>query len=129
MAFEAPFDRSHHCFKDCFPLLQYVYVPKAKDRPAIGDDEAISDSIILAADMLTAIDFDDELAVSAGEIDEVRAYRQLPYEFMAVQSAVAQLQPERGFCIVVGLTQAPCALGCVYFWPTHALPLTLTLSP
>jgi hypothetical protein len=39
---------------------------------------------MIAADMLTPVDFDNELARPAGEVGEVGPYRKLPHEFMAV---------------------------------------------
>ncbi|CAH2396656.1 hypothetical protein MES4922_170072 [Mesorhizobium ventifaucium] len=122
-AFEASFDRSQYCFKNFFA------VPKAQHGPAIRDDEAIPDSIMIAADMLTPVNFDNKLALPAGEVGEIGAYRKLPHEFMAVQPAVTQFHPERGFGVIVRLTQASRSPRCLDFWSTHALPLTLTLSP
>jgi hypothetical protein len=128
-AFEASFDRSQYCFKNFFAVLQYVDVPKAQHGPAIQDDEAIPDSIMIAADMLNPVNFDNKLALPAGEVGEIGAYRKLPHEFMAVQPAVTQFHPERGFGVIVRLTQASRSARRLEFWSTHALPLTLTLSP
>jgi hypothetical protein len=71
MAFESSFDRRQDCFKHFFPVLQHVDVPKAQHGPAIRDDKAIPDSIMLAADMLTPVNLDNKLAVPAGEFGKV----------------------------------------------------------
>jgi len=79
--------------------------------------------------VLTPIHFDNQLAFSAGKISKVAAYRKLSHEFVAIQSAVSQFHPKSTFGVVVRLTQTPCPFRCRDLWSTHALPLTLTLSP
>jgi len=51
--------------------------------------------------VLAAIDLDNELALPAGKISEITAYRKLPHKFMAVQSSAAQFHPKRCFRVVI----------------------------
>jgi hypothetical protein len=44
--------------------------------------------------VLTAIEFDDQLTVYAGEIDDKRTNRNLAAELQSGQSAAAELEPE-----------------------------------
>jgi len=129
MAIKAAFYRSQERLKNCFPVFQHVDIPKTEDRPTIRDHETIPRLVIAVVGMLTAVDFHDKLALPAGKIGKIAAYRKLPHEFVAIQSAVAQFEPKGAFGIVIRLTQASCSFRCRDFWSTHALPLTLTLSP
>jgi hypothetical protein len=44
--------------------------------------------------MLTAVQFDDQSCLTAGEVGEVGANRKLANELVAVQAAIAQNEPQ-----------------------------------
>jgi len=61
----------------------------------------ITSLIVLVFGMLTAVHFNNQLALSAGKISKVAAYRKLSHEFVAVQSAVSQFHPKSTFSVIV----------------------------
>jgi hypothetical protein len=54
--------------------------------------------------VLTAIDFDHQLVLGAGEVDYKVADRVLPAEFVAQQPAISQSRPHSPFGIRRGLS-------------------------
>jgi hypothetical protein len=70
-------------------------------------EKFITRSIVLfRIEVLAAVEFDDDFAIEANEIDDVVAIRVLATEFAVVQLAVAQAAPEFGFGIGGRFAQA-----------------------
>src|SRR5689334_22885978 len=75
--------------------------------------------------MLPAIDFNDQLSLAAGEVDNERTDRFLTYELEPAQPPIAHGEPD--FALGVGLRAAQLAFDADGFaiWTTHDdLPLT-----
>jgi hypothetical protein len=49
--------------------------------------------------MLTAVQFDNEMGVSAKEVDDITVDRELPPEFPAIQAPITQTKPQYSFRI------------------------------
>jgi hypothetical protein len=49
--------------------------------------------------MLTAIEFNDQMRISAKKIDDVTGDRYLAFEFQSLKSAIANVVPQCTFCI------------------------------
>ena len=102
---ETSFQCRQYRIYDGVPLDQCVDVPEPHHRPALRHHEPITPPVILAFEMLASIEFDNEPALSTGEIGEIRPDRQLTGEFRTVQLASFQLGPKRLFGIVVCLAK------------------------
>lgn len=80
-------------------------VPESQDTKAHREDECVPLPIMIAACMLTAIDLNDQLALAATEIGEVRPNRKLAGELITAEFTVLQFQPEQCLGMVVILAQ------------------------
>jgi len=76
-------------------VLQHVRMPESRYGPTLRIHEPVARRIVRAADMLAAVDLDDEAGVAAGKVREIGAKRKLTHEFVAVQLPVAQTEPQK----------------------------------
>ena len=74
-------------------MLQDFVVPKSKDPPAKAREVIRSLGIALRT-VLTAIGFDNKLAIDAGEVGDAVADRHLLSELEVAELAVAKVKPE-----------------------------------
>ena len=87
-------------------VLEDFVVPEAEDCVALLSQERITFLVVgMLFRMLTAVEFDEQFLRHAGEIDDVRAYRLLAAEFVAVELFVAQVVPEEAFGIGPGFSE------------------------
>ena len=76
--------------QDSEAVLEDFVVPEAQDFVALLSQERITFLVVgVLVRMLTAVEFDEQFVGHAGEIDDVRAYRLLAAEFVAVKLFVA----------------------------------------
>jgi len=69
---------------DAFGILVHFVVPEADHGPSILREELRALLVIGGVYMLAAIDFDDQLRLTAGEIGGLRIDRELACEFGAI---------------------------------------------
>jgi hypothetical protein len=72
-------------FQHTVGIRKHVVVPKSKNTIAAFAKPAIAQYITRILCMLPAIDFDNEPPLTTSKIDNVRANRNLPDEFLAEQ--------------------------------------------
>ena len=82
------------CFDNAFGVRQHVVVPESNDAPTVFFENLCSTRVGFVVGMLTAISFNDEVMLGAGEIDDEIADRMLPAKPVAGQTAIAQNRPE-----------------------------------
>ncbi len=71
--------------------------------------------------MLTAVNLNDKAGLSAREIREIRAYRQLPNELETVETACAKFKPESLLRIVFDFAQTAGTFRLVFIRTSHLL--------
>jgi hypothetical protein len=84
-------------------VLSNVVVPEAKYKVTHRLQDLCSLLVVLrASSMLSAVEFDNEMGISAEEIDDETIDRELPSEFPATEAAIAQPKPQNpfGVCLV-----------------------------
>ena len=70
--------------RNCFDIVQHIFVTEANDAPARGLKMSLSRLISLVnIVVITAIDFDGQTQFYAGEIDDERLNRELTSEFQS----------------------------------------------
>jgi hypothetical protein len=80
-------------FENAFNVRQHFVVPEAEESIAECLDNFRARCVDFRR-MLSAIEFDREVRVAAGEVGDVRAYRKLPDEFGAFESTRTEVAPE-----------------------------------
>jgi hypothetical protein len=117
-------------------IAQDVRIPKPQDAISFRGKEGIADLIVGAFRVLPAIYFNDELAVSTEEIDDVGSNRFLTHKFEASQPPIAHSKPELRFSIGGVSPQLADSIGALAIRSAHQMPLTrlapsalATLSP
>jgi hypothetical protein len=73
----------HDGLKDTLRIVIELIVPEPQDVPAMLPQENVAPLIALRVGVLTAVQFDDQLCLSASEIGIIRADRQLARELRA----------------------------------------------
>ena len=87
-------------------VLEDFVVPEAEDCVALLSQKGIALLVVgVLVRVLAAVQFDEQFVGHAGEIDDVRAYRLLTAEFVAVELFVTQVVPEEPFGIGPGFSQ------------------------
>ena len=71
-----------YCFEHLVILAQDVVTPKSQNRVSGSVHVLITSCIVRTVRMLASIQFDNQLALSAQEVSEVRANRKLANEFV-----------------------------------------------
>jgi hypothetical protein len=77
-----------------FRIYQHVRIPVSNDTKSFRPQASIPHSVSLRVDMLPAVDLDYQSSFETDEVQDVRSERCLPPELDAVQSSVAQQEPE-----------------------------------
>jgi hypothetical protein len=77
-----------------FGIFQDVVVPVSHHVKAVGFQRGFARLVGKGVDVLSAIDFNDELSVEADEIEDVALEWHLPAEFDSVEAPVAQQEPQ-----------------------------------
>ena len=95
-------------------MLQYIVIPEAKRGIAKRTHDLIAPAVVAAIGVLRAIDFDDELFLSATEVSEIGPYRILANKLMTRKPTPLQVLPQQTFGAVFDPTQFSCALGCAW---------------
>ena len=75
-------------------IFDYVIVPEAQDSEASSAKIGIALPVRITVAMLTAIRFDDQQSLQAGEIHNVWCDDMLPLEFERKHASVAEHGPE-----------------------------------
>jgi hypothetical protein len=112
-------DRQQHTFAIC----QNVIVPKWQNSITLVREMSVAPIISLALQMLSAVNFDDEISVAAHEVDNKGADCFLTDEFESSQTAVAQREPELAFGVGLLTAQSAFDTHLPAIRPAH-LPLT-----
>ncbi len=86
-------------FKNAVDIGQHIVVPKSQDAIAVIDEPAITDTVMLAVHMLTAVDLDDKSSLATNEVCNIRSDRLLPNEFEPIDRARSQPIPKLAFGI------------------------------
>jgi hypothetical protein len=81
-------------FEQAVFVTEGLIVPESHDSPTFGTKECIAPSVAGAFRVLAAIQFDNESMLNRSKVDHVRAYRDLAAKFDAVETAVAQEEPQ-----------------------------------
>ena len=82
----------------CLRVAENLVVPGAEDPEALAVQPSTTPVVVNGSRcVLRAVDFNDQPACEADEIDDVWAYRLLPFEFPAREAARAQVAPEECF--------------------------------
>jgi hypothetical protein len=81
-----------------------VVVPEPEEFPSVALEASRSALVCRTVRVLTAIDFDHQLVLGAGEVDYEVADRVLPAEFVTRQPAISQSGPHSPFGIRRGLS-------------------------
>jgi hypothetical protein len=93
-------------FQNSIDVFMHLVVPEisAPDNPLPPISEC---GRFVRRGMLPAIDFDNEMRVRAKEIYHVTVDRHLPLELQAIESSVAQTEPEDSLRICLIGAKAP----------------------
>jgi len=97
------FQRVAYDLWDTIDILHYVVVPETKNQITHRLQNPRSALIIMSTNgMLTAVEFDNEMCISAEEIDDETVNRELPSKFPAAETAIAQPKPQNpfGVCLI-----------------------------
>ncbi len=79
---------------NAFDVAQHFVIPKSQHLETLRTKPVGAATILLGLpSMLTAVDFDDEAALQADEIGDVRAERDLAAKFAAGELALAKERP------------------------------------
>jgi hypothetical protein len=78
-----PIDFNQNSIQDACQVLVDVMVPESKDRKACFLQTGIPQAVLLAFNVLAAIQFDDQSLLQTEEVDNVASQRGLPPEFYA----------------------------------------------
>ena len=81
-------------FENTASVLQHVIVPEAKNRKALRPQESVAPLVVFTFRVLRSVGFDDEPALEADKVDDVRIDDELPFEFERGHASVAQHRPE-----------------------------------
>ena len=122
-----PFKRRRNVFDYAIEILQYVVVPIAKNEIAHRFENLRPFRVgRYLHSMLSAADFNDQMSISAAEIDNKTADGKLSAEFPTGQTAIARPEPQCAFCVGQIAAKSPRRFGACLHAPS---PLTPTLSP
>ena len=95
-----PMERLVDGLDDLLRPHQHVIVPEAEDAEARRPEEAVATCVIgCALHMLAAIEFNDDVAIKAGEIANVEADLVLTPELEAAELATTEVLPKKTFSI------------------------------
>jgi len=92
-------NRLMYCFKYRVNVQQHIVIPKTQYLIATRMKPSISKTICFTLLMLTAIHFNDQRPLYTDEIDNIGAYRFLPFELEAGTTMAAQVIPKLVFRI------------------------------
>jgi hypothetical protein len=95
---------------DAFQVLEDLVVPEAQNRPTLSFEKRRPATLVRNR-VLTAIQFDNQPAFRAREIDDIRTYRRLATELATQEAPVAKLEPELPLDISLKRSQTSRALG------------------
>jgi len=79
-----------NCFDDAFGVGKDIVVPEPNHVPALFFEDLCPPLVCFAVGMLTAVSFNDELMLCAGEVYDEITDRMLPAKTTARQTSVAQ---------------------------------------
>jgi hypothetical protein len=86
--------------KNSIDVLHDIVVPVTQNHVVHGFQDFCSLRIsVCSSCMLTAVQFDNEMGVSAKEVDDITVDRELPPEFPAIQAPITQTKPQYSFRI------------------------------
>ena len=93
--------------RDGIRVSQYVVIPEAQDEEAVFPQESISLQIPGLVRVLTTIDFDNELALHADEIEDVVVVGMLPSKLAPIELTLAQDVPHPALGVRRVVAQLP----------------------
>jgi hypothetical protein len=98
-------------FKNAFGIRQNIVIPQAQNAVALGEEKGIAPFVSRIDRVLPAIDLDNQTALAADKIDDVRTNRLLAHEFAVSQSSWAKMIPEFQFGVGRVAAKAARAIG------------------
>jgi hypothetical protein len=123
-------ERGGNRLQHAVDISNHVVVPKAQDAVAMLDQPLIACGVALVGGVLSTIDFNDQPALAADEVDNERSHWLLADEFLAVNGATAQPIPKLEFGMGGLMPEAAGAFGRDLVGSAYAaISLTRPSSP
>jgi hypothetical protein len=98
----------------------HLIVPNADDAIAESGQIVIALSIWYAFRVLTAVDLEDDVPVTAREVSVIFPNRFLAGELEAAELPIAKIRPELPFRRCKGTPQGPCSIYAAFVLTAHA---------
>lgn len=91
-------------------VVRDLIVPETQDTKATGSQFGISNSVVVTACMLTAVDFNNQLPFQGNKIRDVKTERLLTLELHPQHTSCPQVSPQQLFLRRGTLPQGTCPL-------------------
>jgi hypothetical protein len=88
------FQCAENRLKNAIGVAKNIVVPEPQDAKTFGLKVTIARYVVWIVRVLAAIDFDDQLSPEAGEVNNVRAKRNLSFELIAIETMRAEPIPK-----------------------------------
>ena len=114
--------RGGYRFENASHVAQNIVVPESQNAVPVIDKPFVANRVARVVRVLASIDFNDESAFAADQIDGVRTDRLLPDEFVTFEATRSELISQSRFRFGRNSTKAPRASGLDFIGSAHAAP-------
>jgi hypothetical protein len=85
----------HYLLQHGLRLLKYLVIPETQNEKSLRLDQAVALVVVVGVlNMLTAIEFYDDLCLQTRKVRDESSYRHLPSKSVASDLAVTKVTPE-----------------------------------
>jgi hypothetical protein len=96
---ERGFERAQYDLKHSVGVRQHIVVPEPQHAKPFAFEIAVTHLVFWIFRVLAAIDLDNQLPAKARKVHDIRAYRDLSLELVAVEPMGAQMISESPLCV------------------------------
>jgi hypothetical protein len=107
-------------FKHARHVPQHVVIPKSQNPVIVVGEPFVTNYVPRIVRMLPSIDFNDEAAFAANQVDRIKTNRLLSNELKSIQPTRSELIPERSFSFRHCPPQIPSTVRLFLIGRTHA---------